>query len=70
MFFAVPRHLENFAIDYLRDKYPQIGVIVPIGKAQGYARIAKTPQIISSCPITRDDKNKKAFRKKLHRQNE
>lgn len=63
MLFAVPKQLENFVIEYLKDKYPQVGVIVPTGKIQGYARIAKTPQIISSCPITRDDKTRKRLEK-------
>lgn len=42
LFFAVPKELEDFVIDYLKDRYPQVGVIVPIGKKWGYARISKS----------------------------
>lgn len=47
MFFAVPQHLESFVIEYLNDKYPQIGVIIPIGKTKGYARISKSAKLLS-----------------------
>lgn len=58
LFFAVPKELEDFVIDYLGDKYPQVGVIVPIGKKWGYARISKSAKTLSPhCVKSEQERN-------------